>query len=455
LIWQLPFSVESESKTLANAFRLTQQEISQMKNSIYSMLEEFGASLDKQASIGDDAPDGTRSVTEGARSKENTSDVKENVVVNVEETPSKPGGDGVGGNLPTNSIGTKKDETGENVPSTKTSKDDPGTTHPAKAGVGSNRPSGGGEKSAADMDLLDLANDILAGIAVTSHDNEKRATAAKQASEAAPAAPAATPENKGPQADPSAAPAASEPAGSDKLAAAAGNATPAALPDEQLGFLAGQFLAEEMLKAAGNRTQSVNDLVKVAEQQCHELVARADRHTTMLVDYLKDFSKQADMGMGSPPPPEVPAGDIAGAGGPPPMGGPPRWAAVPSTRRPRWQVPAARPQRAACPRWVPLILRPVATRRVRSRPRCCSWPWPWCRPASRPKTSWPRPPAAGAVVAARRASRPTPRVPAVPRAAAAPTLRPRPAAKRAAATTRKRAATVRKRAARSRPSSRT
>jgi hypothetical protein len=293
---------------------------------IMAALEEFTSELTKSASIGDNTPDGTKPATEGSRSSENTSDVKAQIVNNVDSTTA--GGESPGGkNTPTNSIGTSKGETGEDVPSTKTDKEDPGTSHPAKAGAGSNRPSGGGEKSAAA--IVEMANSILADIAVVTNDNEKRAAAKVEAEKKAAAAgnPGAT------NPSPNQAPAATKQAG------AAGEPTPAttegkpagqpeakpqgeqtdvekqAAADEQLGYLAGQFLAEKLLgqdKTAGAADPQA-ELAKYAEAQVRDLIAKADYHSTLVSEYL---TKRAN-GMGDPAAAPLPMDPAAAAGGDP------------------------------------------------------------------------------------------------------------------------------------------
>jgi len=120
--------------------------------------------------------DTTKSAVEGSRSSENSSDVKSQVALSVDatEVEANEGGEGRGQNTPVLSIGTEAAATGEDS-STETAsaqpssaRDDPGTSHPAKADMG--------EKYAS---LLQMGNDIQASIAVSAQRLKQAGTGAK------------------------------------------------------------------------------------------------------------------------------------------------------------------------------------------------------------------------------------------------------------------------------------
>ena len=120
------------------------------------------------------ADDGDQPATTGARASENESDVKQDIPGDNVDSASgdQAEGPGRGENNPINSIGTKATATGEDssveTASVKSSPDDPGTAHPAKADMG--------EKYSA-AEALIAGDEILADISGV-------AAAAKQAAEA-------------------------------------------------------------------------------------------------------------------------------------------------------------------------------------------------------------------------------------------------------------------------------
>lgn len=130
-----------------------------------------------------DVDDQTRKATEGARSAENSADVKETVMLGGADGAADKGPDqeSVQFNVGVTSTETGKDPANED--NYKGDKDDPGTTHPAKTEDG--------EKYAA-MSFAQLkaqfeknANDIMAGL-VAGGTAPAKAPAAKQAAAPAP-----------------------------------------------------------------------------------------------------------------------------------------------------------------------------------------------------------------------------------------------------------------------------
>lgn len=287
---------------------------------LLAALSEFAGSVPgmaKSASIGDNTPDGTKPASEGSRSAENTSDVKAEIPLNVNGTDAGPGSVG-GQNTATNSIGTNKTETGKDVPGTKSTKDDPGTSHPAKAGPNGN---GSGKEAGANEDLIDLANSLMADIAVYSSDGyQKQASGEKQAAKP-PVAPPATTEPKDKKPVPPAAPAA--PAAEAKPEEAEKAAADKAAADENLGLLIGQFLATNVLGESEKTAEAQQaGLVKYAEDLVNNIVAQANTDAQIAAEVLAGYvaTKQAQAG-GDQLPPPVPAADISGAG--PAAGGDP------------------------------------------------------------------------------------------------------------------------------------
>lgn len=132
---------------------------------------------------------GTRPAAEGSRSSENTSDVKAAIPASVDATGEGVNKNQTGGDsTPALDLGVGATATGEGKKTeVKTEKEDPGTSHPAKAG---------GEKYAS---LIAQGNELAAELtmAVTSFQQaEKQAAAAISAvpgGTPAPAAPAPAP----------------------------------------------------------------------------------------------------------------------------------------------------------------------------------------------------------------------------------------------------------------------
>jgi hypothetical protein len=80
------------------------------------------------------APDGTRPVVEGSRSAENSADVKKDVPVSVETAPDSINSAGGSTNPLTPSAKATGEDSANETSMTKSKTDDPGTSHPAKAG---------------------------------------------------------------------------------------------------------------------------------------------------------------------------------------------------------------------------------------------------------------------------------------------------------------------------------
>jgi len=272
-----------------------------MNQSILSMLEEFTGSLTKSAEVevGKTVP-----AKEGSRSSENTSDVKKSIQGQtpdeVEEIHSV---EGAGENTPTNSIGTKATATGEGVPAVKTTKDDPGTSHPAKAG---------GEKYASLASLIEAGNDLLATIAVSAKSEKKaEAPAAIQA-----AAAKKEVKNKADKAVTDQPPASAEKAAeaattsTDEMVSVKKAEFEAMQRDQQAwleltGYIYGNQAVQEMVEAektAENGTS--NDYQAQAEKIAADAMTRAVLHADELVDAVVAFSqasvKQANEGMIDP-----------------------------------------------------------------------------------------------------------------------------------------------------------
>jgi len=244
-------------------------------DNIVALLEAFGAEvagISKQASIGDSVDDGTKPATEGERSAENTADIKKSVpngtsspVVNKDDGKSKG---------PQSAAAVGHGPTGEGVPSAKTTKDDPGTSHPAKV--------------ASLRELVSLGNEISADIVVAVRETEKQAALAAAAPAPAPVA---------------AAPAKVAPAATAPVKAAS-----PVLSDEQLGFLAGQFVTEQLRKGAAAQPQAPA-LTKLAEDEVTAVIERAVYTANKAADFLDGyFGKRAEA-----LPPEMAGGPEMGA----------------------------------------------------------------------------------------------------------------------------------------------
>ncbi len=253
--------------------------------SVIENLKSFRSSLVKTAGLTDNVPDGTTAPKEGERSKENSSDLKAAVPSNVEGAPVA----GTGNN--NTSATNAGDPTGVNVPSAKTTKEDPGTSHPAKAG-----PMTGGAKTAAQ-----LANEVLAELAIAT----KTANEAQAAAPAAPAAPAT-------------------PAAPVKTAAET-PVTPSQDDDEAAGFAVGTKLAAEL--------QGDSELTKLAATYLETRLTDGTPGATKLAKDIADLAiadairvaeyvKQAGMDL----PPDAAGAAAGGPPMPPPgadAGGPP------------------------------------------------------------------------------------------------------------------------------------
>lgn len=146
--------------------------------------------------------DGTTTASEGARSSENSSDVKEDQgAAGVDSTaPGTPGGqDSVQMAVGVTTKATGED-TAHETESGKAGKDDPGSDHPART---DNDALGGGKYASASEELAALTkraaalgNDIVAMIAVEASDSTKHAAAASSGPASTPAQSAAAPANK-------------------------------------------------------------------------------------------------------------------------------------------------------------------------------------------------------------------------------------------------------------------
>ena len=136
--------------------------------------------------------DGTQTATEGSRSKENTQDIKKDIgKPSVDSTAVKGAGahvqTGIGdtsaGKEDQLQIGTKKGPTGSDVPPTKSTKDDPGSSHPAR--TDNNQLNGGKYASDLANDPLEklaaeigrVGNDLLAAITSEIGANKQASTA--------------------------------------------------------------------------------------------------------------------------------------------------------------------------------------------------------------------------------------------------------------------------------------
>lgn len=305
------------------------------------LLDLMDSWMTKTASIGDNVDDNTQPVKTGPRSSENSSDIKDKVPSSVDgaSTPSPTASaTGPGGTKVLESLGVTGPETGQNVPTTKSKAEDPGTSHPAKVGT---------EKNASISECLASYNSLLADIAIVTSEAAKqieKAAAAKLAEKTA-AEKTASVQNPNlpvqPQTTVPATPASpAAPVQSEKTASEKTAAEKTAEDDSarQLGFKMGQFLAQTFQKAAADENAQINQYV---EQQTYELVKRAQDTAVKTVQFLKGFSKQAEgelppdpmaMGGGAPPaptdvppaaPPAAPPMDAGGMGGAPAPGGDP------------------------------------------------------------------------------------------------------------------------------------
>lgn len=261
---------------------------------VSALLQEFLGSLEKKAG---EETGSEKSVSEGARSSENSSDVKASVPgTSVDAAAAIKGTNaGAGVNSPVINRGTNVGETGENVPSTKDKYTDPGTSHPAK--------------TASLNEIIDSANDLLAGVTVlTKSATVKTAAAVVPPANAGPVATAtATPTGAKPKQI-----GAVKPATSEKVAEAAPVAEEAATEDnvsvpkaeydelqkaaafieELSGYLTGQQVANEVIKEAN--VNSDGDFQKLAESEVANLLQLANTHSDNLVHTLLGAVKQAN-----------------------------------------------------------------------------------------------------------------------------------------------------------------
>jgi len=266
-----------------------------MKPSVLQALNTFRSTIAKTASVTDGVPDGTTTPKAGERSKENSSDIKATTPANVESAPVA----GTGNN--NTSATNTGDPTGVNVPTAKTTKEDPGTTHPAKAGP----MSGGATKSAS---VTSLANELLADIAMAT-----KVAAETPAVPATPAAPAPVA-----QAQPEATKTAAE-------------TKPVAESDEALGFATGSKLAADLVGdteltklASDYLVERLHTGTPDAEQLARNIIQLAVTDAYNVANYIKQAG-DLDGGAVLPPPgaaaggPPVPPPDAAGP--PAPAGG--------------------------------------------------------------------------------------------------------------------------------------
>jgi hypothetical protein len=298
-------------------------------DNINSYLEEIGG-LSKQAaanteagSIGGatthpvkDVDDSTEPATEGARSSENTEDVKKDVPASVDETPeakaaalrkkAESGGSGTAASDHLQ-IGMRVAATGEDssveTASAKSGKDDDGYKGPSKHPARTDNNELDGRKYAEAIDgasleklaemMGELGNNICSHIAYEYKDKQAATAAPAPAAQAAPAPEKAAPAKQAADAD---------------LAAQVGW--------ELAGLIDGSMdkqAAEVMV------TQSLEGIIKEAEED-------GDRVIDFLDSYFAQKQAMGEM-VDEAPAPEMPeaGGDPAGAVGPaggPPMGDP-------------------------------------------------------------------------------------------------------------------------------------
>jgi len=277
------------------------------KNTVQEFLSEFLGDMQKSASENVPVQEDPRNskVTSGSRASENESDVKAQIpgesVNEGGEITSTTGGE----NTPTNSIGTKKGPTGTDVPSTKSTKDDPGTSHIAKAAAAK-------FAGATTSQLVEGANELLAQMAVMS----KSASAGLAASTAAtkPASPAATVSKVAPVSS-AVTPVVAANKPEVKTAAATNEVPMVQLPKAEfelmkvasdnwaafVGYVEGQNIADQALKVA-NDTSASDQLEKFAQEQTVGLYQLAEKAATDLTDFFVGAQKQANdlaaLGMG-------------------------------------------------------------------------------------------------------------------------------------------------------------
>lgn len=271
--------------------------------SVLDLLEAFGHELTKQAEaeVGE-----TKPATTGSRASENSADVKSQVPgTSVDEADNNGPTEGGGENAPVNSIGTNKTDTGKDVPSTKSTKDDPGTTHIAKAATAN--------------DLIVGGNQLLAEIAIfskTSFDKKANVAPATVKVEADKKEKVAASVAENVSSSKSGTNATSDDTVSIKKAEYEALKTSQAQLEEFVGYLTGQQVSNEILeKAATNVAAEDDELVKIAQAEAAATYALANKHTTDLVEFLVGFA-QEKQAMDEA---AMLAGAGGGEGGAPPM----------------------------------------------------------------------------------------------------------------------------------------
>ena len=134
------------------------------------------------------APDGTKPATEGARGAENTSDVKKDVRVSVEGAADSVNSAGGSTNPLTPSAKATGEDKANETGMVKTKTDDPGTSHPAKAGDNTTDKVGSLSKEAGEIVALLKASIPVAQAATTETEKAAAVAAGVQTAEAALAA---------------------------------------------------------------------------------------------------------------------------------------------------------------------------------------------------------------------------------------------------------------------------
>jgi len=256
----------------------------------------------------------TTAASEGPRSTENSSDVKKAVPSSVDSQESAAlSTPGAGENTASFDLGTEVTSAGEGAPTVKSTKDDPGTAHPAKAG---------GEKYASIDAMIEGANDLTARMVVFAKQAAGQNTSVTTSTVGKPKK-----DEKPAKVVPVA-----------EKAAATSIQEKAALFDKLAGYIAGQEMSDEILaqimshapvqtqqatqKQAEADKAEAGELIKWAHAESTRLYKQADAQTTDLVNFLKDFSKKsmddlaALTGGGAAAPQADPlAALLAGAGG--------------------------------------------------------------------------------------------------------------------------------------------
>lgn len=245
---------------------------------VQDLLAEFMGELTKSA----EETGKEKSVSEGARASENSSDVKNSVPgTSVDSAaPVKGANPGAGPNNPILNRGTNVGETGTDVPDTKSEYSDPGTSHPAK--------------TASLNNLVEQANDALAAITVL-----VKAAAVKVP--AAPGNPVATSTATATATKPVAKPVGAVKPTEEKVASAEETVSvskarldeltkAAEFVEELAGYISGQQVAEEVIQS----NNSGNDFQKLAEDEVSNFLKLAEVHSDNLIHTLLGAVKQAN-----------------------------------------------------------------------------------------------------------------------------------------------------------------